>query len=84
MNVQKWLDELVTKKKTHLGKSSVTMKDLMNKFYETDQLSDLICDEYSKVSGTKKKCSFDTEQSLLSLPTQLRISLVRTVLTLKQ
>ena len=65
-------------KKTHLGKICVTMKDLMNKFYETNQLSDLICDECSKVSGTEKKCNFDTEQSLLSLPTQLRISLVRT------
>ena len=25
----------------------------------------------------QKKCNFDTEQSILSLPTQLRISLVR-------
>ena len=41
-------------KKTHLGKICVTMKDLMNKFYEPNQLSDLICDECSKVSGTKK------------------------------
>ena len=65
-------------KKTHLGKGYVTMKDLMNKFYETNQLSDLICYECSKVSGTEEKCNFETEQSILSLPTQLRISLIRT------
>ena len=30
-------------KNTHLGKSCVTMTDLMDKFYETTELSDVIC-----------------------------------------
>ena len=41
-------------------------------------MSDVICDECSKVSGTKQKSNFETEQSILSLLTQLRISLIRT------
>ena len=32
-------------KKTHLGNRCVTMKDLMSKFYETNELSYVICDE---------------------------------------
>ena len=32
-------------KMTHLGKRCVTMTDLMYKFYETTELSDVICDE---------------------------------------
>ena len=31
-------------KKTHLGKNCVTMTDLMNKFYEKTELSDVICE----------------------------------------
>ena len=64
-------------KKTHLGKSCVTMKDLMCKFYETNELSDVICDEWSKVSGTEQKSNFETEQSIMSLPMQLIISLYK-------
>ena len=54
------------------------MKDLMCKFYETNELSDVICDECSKVSVTEQKSNFGTKQSKLSLPTQLRITLQRT------
>ena len=35
-------------KLTNLGKSCATMKDLMDKFYETTELSDVICDECTK------------------------------------
>ena len=42
-------------KMTHLGKSCVTMTDLMDKIYETTELSDVICDEFSKSSGTTRK-----------------------------
>ena len=38
------LRQISHEKKTHLGKSCVTMNDLMNKFYETNELSDVICD----------------------------------------
>ena len=41
-------------KKTHLGKSCVTMKYLMNIFNETNELSDVICDECSNASDTEK------------------------------
>ena len=47
------------KKKTHLGKSCVTMIDLMNKFYETDELSGVICDTCTKSSDTIKKSNFE-------------------------
>ena len=65
-------------KKTHLGKSCVTMNDLMSKFYESNELSDVICDECSKVSGTEQKSNFETKQSIVSASIQLRISLQRT------
>ena len=38
------------KKNTHLGKSCVTMTYLMDKFYETNELSDVICDTCTKSS----------------------------------
>ena len=41
-------------KKTHLGKSCVTMTDLMDQFYETNELSDVICDTCTDASGTKQ------------------------------
>ena len=41
----KKLRQISHEKKTHLGKSCMTMKDLMNKYYETNELSDVICDE---------------------------------------
>ena len=42
-------------KKTHLGKSCVTMTDLIDKFYETTELSDVICDNCTKSSLTTRK-----------------------------
>ena len=40
-------------KKTHLGKSCVTMTDLMVKVYEKIELINVICKEFSKSSGKK-------------------------------
>ena len=56
----------------------MTMKHLMNKFYETNELSDVVCDECSKVRGTEQRSNFETKQSVVSAPMQLRISLQRT------
>ena len=50
----------------------------MNKFYETNEFSDVICDEFSKVSGTEKRSNFESKLSVVSAPIQLRISLQRT------
>ena len=49
-------------KKTHLGKSSVTMTYLMYKFYEKSELSDVICEEYSKSIGKTSKTNFEKNQ----------------------
>ena len=42
-------------KNTYLGKSCVTMIDLMDKFYETTELSGVICDNCTKSSLTTRK-----------------------------
>ena len=42
-------------KKTHLGKSCVTMTYSMDKFYETTELSDVICGNCTKSSRTTRK-----------------------------
>ena len=46
-------------KKTHLGKSCVTMTDFMEIFYETTELSDVICDNCTKSSLTTRKSNFE-------------------------
>ena len=51
--------ENTRKKKTHLGKSSVTMTDLMDIFYETTELSDVICDNFTKSGLTTRKSNFE-------------------------
>ena len=42
------------KKKTHLRKSCVTMTELMDKFYEMNELSDVICDNCTNYRVTIK------------------------------
>ena len=37
-------------KVNHLANSSATMNELMDKFYEKTELSDVICEEYFKLS----------------------------------
>ena len=49
-------------KMTHLGKSCVKMIDLMDKFYETTELSDDICDECTKSISTTRKSKFEREK----------------------
>ena len=61
-------------KTTRLGKSCVTMSDLMDIFYEITQLSDVICDECTKSSSTTRKSNFE-KTTVLKSPMQLRISL---------
>ena len=46
-------------KMTHFGKSCVTMTDLMDKFYEKTELSDVICEECTKSSGTTSKTNYE-------------------------
>ena len=46
-------------KMTNLGKRCVIMTDLMDKFYETTELSDVICDECTKSSSTTRKSNFE-------------------------
>ena len=65
------------KKKTHLGKSCVTMKDLMVKFYEKYELSDVVCGELSRSSGKTSESKSKTKHSVLKLSMQLRIFLQR-------
>ena len=42
-------------KMTNLGKSCVTMTDLMDTFYGKTELSDVICEKCTKSSGTTSK-----------------------------
>ena len=46
-------------KMTHLGKSCVTVKDLMDIFYEKSELSDVICEEFNLSSDTSSKTNFE-------------------------
>ena len=55
----------------------MTMKDLMDEFYETNELSDVICDECSNASGTEQKPNFETKKLVVKAPIKLRISLQR-------
>ena len=41
-------------KKTHLGKICATMTDLMDQSYETNELSDVICNTCTNASGSKQ------------------------------
>ena len=52
------LRQISHEKKTHLEKSCMTMTAWMDKFYETNELSDVICDESSHASGTEQKIQF--------------------------
>ena len=45
-------------KKNHLGKSCVTMTDLMDKFYEKTEFIDVQCEECTNSSGTTSKTNY--------------------------
>ena len=49
----------------------------MDKFYETNELSDVICNTCTNASGTEQKSNFETKQSVVKAPMQLRMSLQR-------
>ena len=50
-------------KMTNLVKICVTMTDLMDKFYDTTELSDIICDECTKPSSTTRKFNCERKNS---------------------
>ena len=53
-------------KMTNLGKSCVTMIDLMDFFLnEKTELSDVICKECTNSSGATSKINFERKQSVL-------------------
>ena len=58
---------------SHLTKNCVTMNELMDKFYEKTELSGVICEHCSKLSGKISKANFEKHHSVLKPPTQLRI-----------
>ena len=62
---------------THFGKSCVTVTYLMENFYETNDLSDVICDECTKSSSKTRKYNFEKKKTVLKSPMQLIISLQR-------
>ena len=53
------------------------MKQLMDKFDENTELSDVICEEFSKISGKISKANIEKHQSILNPPMQLIIFLQR-------
>ena len=56
----------------HLAYHCVTMNELMDKFYENTDLSDLICEKCPKFSGKMSKEIFEKHQSVLNPPMQIR------------
>ena len=60
-------------KMTSLAFNCVTMNDLMDTFYVKTELSDVICEECSKLIGIIIKAKFEKYQSLLNPLMQLRI-----------
>ena len=64
-------------KMTHLTKHCVTMNELIDMFYEKTELSDVICEGCSKLSGKSSKYNFEKHQSVLTRPMNLRIFLQR-------
>ena len=59
----------------HLEINCVTMNEFMDKFYEKTELSDVICEEWSKLSVKISKADFEKHQSVINPPMQLRIFL---------
>ena len=64
-------------KMTYLAINCVTMNDSMDTFYGKTDLSDVTCEECSKLSGRISKANFEEHQSVLNPPMQLRIFLQR-------
>ena len=47
-------------------------------FYEQTELSDLICENYSKINGERSRLNFEKYQSVINPPIQLIILVQRT------
>ena len=62
-------------KMTHLTISCVTMKELLDKFYETIELSDVLYENCSSINSKISNYRFEKYQSVLSPSLQLRIFL---------
>ena len=62
-------------KMTHLTISCVTMKELLDKFHETIELSDVLCEYCSSINSKISNSRFEKYQSVLSPSLQLRIFL---------
>ena len=60
---------------THLAKNYFNMNELVDKFYEKNEMSDIICEECSKLSGKTSKANFEKHHSVLKPPMNLRIFL---------
>ena len=67
------MDTHFNDKMTHLAYKYVTMKELMDTFYEKTDLSDVICENCSKIYGKMSKSEFEKHQSVLKAPMQLRM-----------
>ena len=61
-------------KMTHLAKKCVTMNELMGKLYKAE-LSGVICEECSSLSGKISKVDFEKYRSVLKPPMNIRIFL---------
>ena len=62
---------------THLVNHCVTMIELIDEFYENTEMSDVICENGSKINGKNNKAKFLKHHSVLNLSMQLRIFLQR-------
>ena len=62
-------------KMTHLAYHCVIMNELMDKFYEKIDMSDVICEKCSKINGKINKDKFEKYQSVLNPQMQPRIFL---------
>ena len=56
---------------THFSKNCVNMNEFIDKFYEKTELSDVICEKCSKLSGKISKANFEKHQSVLKPPMNL-------------
>ena len=53
------------------------MIELIDEFYENTEMSDVICENGSKINGKNNKAKFLKHHSVLNLSMQLRIFLQR-------
>ena len=64
-------------KMTHLENNCVNMNELMDKIYEHNELSGVICKQSSKLSGKGSKAKFEKHQSVLKPSMNIKIFIQR-------